>query len=93
MTTDKKIEDAELREMIRHWHGRVESGSIAEAKDAADAFDRVLPAGLPHRGKGAADFTPRTTMEWYAGEFVDIVRNESWFAMNSWMNCIDKFCP
>lgn len=35
----------------------------------------------------------RDTLEWYAGQLLDIVEKRSWFAVNSWLNCIDKFAP
>ena len=33
----------------------------------------------------------RTTLLWYAGQLVDIVDTKSWFAMNSIINCCEKF--
>jgi hypothetical protein len=32
-------------------------------------------------------------VEWYAGQLLDIYDNKTWFAMNSFINCLDKFCP
>lgn len=51
---------------------------------------RGLVAGV-HVGKN--DMTPREVMEWYGGQLIDIVDNNFWFAMNSFVNCVDKFCP
>ncbi len=30
---------------------------------------------------------------WYAGQILNIVEKKSWFAMNSVLNCVDKFAP
>lgn len=32
-------------------------------------------------------------VEWYAGQILDIVDGKHWFAMNSLLNCVDKFVP
>jgi len=42
---------------------------------------------------GFTNFTPVQTMEWYAGQIVDILESESWFAVNSLINLLEKFCP
>ena len=30
-------------------------------------------------------------IEWYAGQILDIIDNKAWFAMNSIINCANKF--
>ena len=37
--------------------------------------------------------SPEQIARWYAGQYLDIVENEAWFAMNSLINCLDSFCP
>ena len=32
-------------------------------------------------------------VEWYGGQLLDIWDNAKWFAMNSLINCVDRFCP
>ena len=44
--------------------------------------------GRPDLGKGTD-----LCVEWYAGQLVDIFDNESYFAVNSFINCLDIFCP
>jgi hypothetical protein len=39
------------------------------------------------------EFTEEKTLRWYLGSGISIVDNEAWFAMNSWLNCIEKFVP
>ena len=42
---------------------------------------------------GRKDLNPEETVEWYAGQILDIVDNKSWFAVNSIINLLDKFVP
>ena len=60
----------------------------------SDTFkERGLEANC-HQGKPSEFFTnEELTIEWYAGQLLDIVDNQNWFAMNSFINCLDKFCP
>lgn len=32
-------------------------------------------------------------LEWYGGQILDILEDQSWFAVNSLINCVDKFAP
>jgi hypothetical protein len=83
--------DAEMSSHLRQEILKVRDGGIRQAKDAAEDFSlRGLVAGV-HVGKN--DMTPREVMEWYGGQLIDIVDNNFWFAMNSFVNCVDKFCP
>lgn len=77
--------------LVRSAHVAVDHGGVNEAIAQAD----VLEAAGFVRGQhlGSTTLTPLETVEWYGGQFIDIVRTESWFAMNSWVNCIDKFAP
>jgi hypothetical protein len=44
-----------------------------------------------HQGKN--DLTPDETVEWYAGQTLDILENEAWWAVNTLCNVLDKFVP
>jgi hypothetical protein len=83
--------DTDLRTKVREVIMRVEAGHIAEAKAGAEELRPLVPAGQPHRGK--KNMTEQEIIEWYAGEFLDCVDNGAWFAINSLINCVDKFCP
>jgi hypothetical protein len=60
--------------------------------------DRVR-AALAARGLaanchvGRRGLTPDETVEWYAGQLLDIVDSKSWFTMNSFINSLDRFVP
>lgn len=72
---------------------------IARALDTASHDEvRALVAPLrafvqPNVHVGRTDMTPDEVVEWYAGQILDIVDEEKWFAVNSWINCRDKFAP
>jgi hypothetical protein len=83
--------DTDLRTKVREVILMVEAGGTAEAQKGAEELRPLIPAGQPHRGK--KNMTEQEVIEWYAGEFLDIVDGQAWFAMNSLINCIDKFCP
>ena len=46
-----------------------------------------------HVGRKDLDQLPVEAAEWYLGQFLDIVENQSWFAVNTYINVLDKFVP
>lgn len=87
-----------LRTIIREGTADLETGGPTNAKKlAASLRDALAERGLTapcHRSDQiAVNLTPEETLEWYAGEFVDIVEREAWFAVNSWLNAVDKYAP
>lgn len=85
------LNDTTLTWLVRDVVRAVEYGGTSAANVAAE---RLLGAGVQrdvHVGRD--DLTARETLEWYAGQFLAIVADEQWFAMNSWLNCVDKFAP
>lgn len=47
-------------------------------------------------GKENKDLTEEERLlglEWYAGSLIDIVDNEGWHVMNSFINSLDRFAP
>lgn len=85
------LTDAELTTLVRETAATVEtSGHVRAEKLAAMLKARGVKRGV-HVGK--KDMTPREILEWYIGQFLDIVETESWISMNSWLNCVDKFAP
>lgn len=41
--------------------------------------------------KGDSNEAKQMTMEWFAGQLMEIIRKKQWFAVNSWLNCVEKF--
>lgn len=42
---------------------------------------------------GRTDLAGDEAVEWYAGQILAVVDGKAWFAVNSLINCVDKFCP
>jgi hypothetical protein len=42
---------------------------------------------------GSDAFSEDQITEWYAGQILDVLENEAFFAVNSLINCVDKFAP
>ena len=80
-----------VREAVRRLDqaGTETAGSIVAPVRAA-----LAARGLgPCCNEGQGPFTAEQTVEWYAGQLLDIVDNQHWFAMNSIVNTVDKFAP
>jgi len=87
-----------LREIVRNAVLTIDSGDVGEAKVQAEIVrkalkDRGLDKGCHVGASPSFLMEDEHTIEWYAGQLLDIVDREAWFAMNSFINCLDKFCP
>ena len=83
------ITDQELAAFIAENIEIVAKGDVSEAGFVRQTFEK---AGIVEGAYvGEKNFTPRTIMLWYAGQFMNIVTNQSWFAVNSIINCCEKF--
>jgi hypothetical protein len=76
-----------VRECIMDLHsgGPAAIGSIVTRLKAAGAVRNI------HLGKKS--FTTDETVEWYAGQILDVLEERQLFAVNSLINCVDKFAP
>lgn len=54
--------------------------------------ERGLAPGC-HVGNTGLGVGTDLCVEWYAGQLVDIFDKQSYFAVNSFINCLDIFCP
>lgn len=89
--TYELMTDAQLTELVRSVAKAVETGPGQLEAKVKPLRDAGITAG-PYRGE-AAKVSPRNTVLWFAGELLDCVDNNSLFAINSWLNCVDKFVP
>lgn len=72
-----------------------------EAAGPGDLDAHVDPVRAILAGRGLAanchvgneELDDEATIEWYAGQFLDLYDRQGWFAMNSFINCLDKFVP
>lgn len=87
-----------LREVVRASVVAIDAGGQSTARVHAE----IVRAALAERGLGAdchvvSPGNPRIPLndeqilEWYAGQLLAIVDGGTWFAMNAWINCAEKF--
>ena len=86
----------ELRSLTRSVVLAIDCGGLDGIEAAVAPVRAALAArGLNpgcHVGLGR-ELTSGEGVEWYAGQLLDIVDTEAWFAMNSFINVVDRFCP
>ena len=74
------ISDHELTDLVRSVIVALDNGGPGNARAlVAKLADHVTP----HIHVGRTDLSPRETVEWYAGQILDIVSNGHWIAVNS----------
>jgi len=83
-----------LRSVVKRISEGTESIALQEIELVREALkERGLESNC-HVGKMQAFLNEgEHTLEWYAGQLLDIVDRKSWFAMNSYINALDQFCP
>lgn len=81
----------ELAELIRTVAKNIESAS---PNNVSLLIQPIRDFGIESNVHlGRKDMLPKSLeeLEWFAGQLLDIVEHKSWFAVNSWINCVDKF--
>lgn len=86
-----------LRSILRKAVLAIADTDVAGSQDHVNEVrlalqERGLEAGCHVGNPGLAPGTD-LCVEWYAGQLVEIFNNESYFAVNSFINCLDIFCP
>lgn len=69
---------------------------VATNKIINKVIDKLKGIGIVrnvHVGKSPKSFTPIEGVEWYAGQILEALESDSLFAINSLINCVDKFAP
>jgi hypothetical protein len=84
------MNDNRLSELVRLVVSTLDKTDPDRAKAAIQPLKNAgLTSGL-HMRKG---LNARETLEWYAGQIIDVIDTESWFAVNSIIQCVDEFAP
>jgi hypothetical protein len=86
------MDKAKLRKCIR----RLDDGGVAAVKETIEALKALGAVRNQHVSDDdtkASALTPEQTVEWYAGQALDVLESKSFFAVNSLINCLDKFVP
>lgn len=89
-------QNLEFRKKLRSILIKVENGDVREAQAAYFRIKELLEEeGLATNCFVGEDMKEGDdkTVRWYAGQFLEIVEKNSWYAMNSYLNCMDRFCP
>lgn len=85
----------DLTAIVRAAARGIDTGSTATIGAAC----APIRAALAERGLapgchvGRKDMGATEAVEWFAGQLLEIVDAKAWFAVNSWLNCVDKFAP
>lgn len=76
---------------VRSYIEEVEQRGISESSSVAKKFESAGYESGKYVGRN--DLNPEEIVVWYVGQFLSIVEDKAWFAMNSLINCLDKFVP
>lgn len=86
------LSDSELTKLIRTEIFRIENSEAQVPVVIQNLTNAGVVAGC-HCNTGRT-LNKRETLEWYAGQILKIASDKSsWFAMNTIINCLDKFAP
>ena len=84
--------DLELTTLVRDVVQRIDR--MVPGSDFEPLCGRLRDAGIvPDMHVGRDDLEGRGVVEWYAGQILDVLEKKRWFAVNSMINCLDKFAP
>jgi hypothetical protein len=78
-----------LADLTREVVARLEKNGPEEARAIVHPLRAYVAPGV-HEGTRP---TGEAVVEWYAGQLLQIVDDQAWFAMNSILNCVDRFVP
>ena len=93
---NRQIDRQSLREVVRCTISLLDASDENTAAQAVGKLRLMYASelGLPPRvHEGRRDMDENETIEWFAGQILDVVDSRAWFAVNSLINCCDKFCP
>ena len=86
------LNDAELTELVRATVKAIEE--MTAASNFGPWLTRLKDAGIVSgMHVGGKNLGPRATLEWYAGQIIEVIQSKAWFAVNSLIGCVDKFAP
>jgi hypothetical protein len=78
-----------LRETVRDVVAKLEKSGPGDARSLVEPLRAFVQPGV-HVGTKP---TGEAVVEWYAGQLLDIVDTEAWFAMNSILSNVDSWVP
>lgn len=86
------MSDKQLTELIRKV---IKDLDGAKPDKAPQVVAPLRAAGItPGMHQGAGEFSGgRMTLEWYAGQILEVIDVQAWHCVNSVINVCDKFAP
>lgn len=87
----------ELKSVVNGFYNNLVTGGVGELKNAVDCLTAHGCIDDQHTGKGEemksdTEEARTMTIEWYCGQLINMYNNNALFAINSWLNCKEKFC-
>jgi len=79
-----------LRSVVRTVIAQLEVVGPGEAPAIVAPLREYVTPGV---NVGKTNMGPDEIVEWYAGQILEIIDDKAWHAVNSLINCLDKFCP
>ncbi len=91
MTCEGRLTDGDLACLLRDV---ITELRVQEIAAVPVVISRLRAVGIvPNVHVGRKDLTTRETLEWYGGAILDVLESESWWAVNTLINTVDKFAP
>lgn len=88
LTLYKAMTFDQLSTLVREVVGEIDRGNV---RSCESAVKRLRDVGLTANLHMRSNLSAREILEWYAGQIIETVNVEAWFAMNSIINCCEKF--
>lgn len=83
------IDRTKLRAIIHD----LDVGGMAAVQRSIESLKAIGAVRNQHVGRTGMEPGSDECAEWYAGQVLNVLEGESWFAVNSIINCVDKFAP
>lgn len=80
-----------FKTIVREAVERLDVGGMGAVDSTLTALKEAGAIRDIHVGK--KDMTPDQVVEWYAGQILSVLEDKQYFAINSLINCVDKFAP
>lgn len=83
------IDRSELRSLINNLAG----DGPEQGSDYIQALKDLGVVANTNVGRTDMQDGDDECVKWYAGQLLEILESKDYFAVNSIINCLDKFCP
>lgn len=88
-----KEQEEKFRREVRSAIKALDEGGMSSVQATIAALRAAGAQRHIHEGRKDMIDGSIDVAEWYAGQAIDVLESGAWFAVNSLINCLDKFCP